>query len=409
MKTFRPFRIVHPPADKAHLVATRSYLTYDAEELHDKLTRNPFSYLHVINPDGMAAERTERGTVSYFELVRSAYEEWRERDWLVATEAPTYAVYRQTIGATAITGIVALMDLAAYGDRRLRLHEQTLEVRETLFATFLDTVGFNAEPVLMARPEGHPGQSELDALVDGLTAQRPDFDFTTADAIRHTAWWVDAGAAEEWTDRMNAIPSLYLADGHHRSASSHRVAADHPDDPGRQGLLSFVIPESELIILGYHREVRNLPEAPAAWLPRLAALPDVASVMPCEPSEDLPLTTGAFRIHHGTGSWRVELVAGNAGRIDGGWLGEHVLSGFWGIDDPRSDNRLRYIPGAEARSEWWPRVTQHPDRCVFELAPVSSEQLKFISDAGGTFPPKSTWIEPKLRSGLFIYQFDEHG
>lgn len=406
MNTFRPFRIVHPPADKGHLVATRSYLTYGEEELRDKLLRNPFSYLHVINPDGLATERAERGTVPYFEQVREAYGAWCEREWLVAQEAPTFAVYRQNHGANEVTGIVALMDLAAYADGRLRLHEQTLAAREELFATFLDTVGFNAEPVLMARPAGHAGEAELDGLVARLTADRADVDFTTTDGVRHTAWWVPAGEVPAMEAGLNAVEALYLADGHHRSASSHRVAAAHPEDAGRQGLLSFVIPERELVILGYHREVRELPEAPAGWLDRLAAHPDVARVEAVEPSEDRPLVRGAFRLHHGTGSWRVELHPGPVDRIDGGWLGREVLHGFWGIADPRHDRRLRYIPGAEPRSEWWPRVTRHPDRCVFELAPVSTEQLKSVSDLGGTFPPKSTWIEPKLRSGLFIYQFD---
>lgn len=407
MSTFRPFRIVHPPADKGHLVATRSYLSYDEEELRDKLLRNPFSYLHVINPDGLAAERTERGTVPYFELVRAAYGAWREREWLVAQEAPTFAIYRQTIGTYTVTGLVALMDLAAYADRRLRLHEQTLSAREELFATYLDTVGFNAEPVLMARPRGHSGEVELDGLIARLTAERADVDFTTTDGIRHTAWWVPVAEVQGVEAGLNAVDVLYLADGHHRSASSYRVAAGHPKDAGRQGLLSFVIPERELVILGYHREVRELPEAPADWLERLKAHPDVAKVEAVEPTEDHPLVTGAFRIHHSTGSWRVELLDGPVDRIDGGWLGEEVLSRFWGIADPRNDHRLRYIPGAEARSEWWPRIARHPDRCVFELAPVSTNQLKRISDLGQTFPPKSTWIEPKLRSGLFIYQFDE--
>ena len=407
MNTFRPFKIVHPPADKAHLVATRSYLTYDAEELHDKLTRNPFSYLHVINPSGLA---TERGTVPFFEEVRAAYGIWRDREWLVASDLPTYAMYRQTTGNVPITGIVALMDLAAYADRRLRLHEQTLEARESLFATFLDTVGFNAEPVLMARPSGHPGEAELEQLVSARVATRPDVDFTTADAVRHTVWWVPAAETAQWSHWLNQVPALYLADGHHRSASSLRVALEHPEDPGRQGLLSFVIPERELIILGYHREVRELPDPPGEWLERLAALLDVDTVAACEPFEDRPLATGTFRIHHSSGSWQVTLHPGGPDRIDGGWLGEHVLAPFWGIDDPRNDARLRYIPGAEPRSVWRPRVTRHSDRCVFELAPVTTAQLKHVSDAGGTFPPKSTWIEPKLRSGLFIYQFDEpHG
>lgn len=389
-------------------MATRSYVTYDDGELKDKLLRNPYSYLHVINPDGLGSVGEERGTVGYFEWVRKAYGEWRKREWLIRTDAPTYAIYRQTTGTHAITGLVALMDLEAYGDGRLRLHEQTLEARESLFATFLDTVGFNAEPVLMARPAGHPGEAELEEHIAIRTQERADMDFTTTDGVRHTAWWVLPEDVEGVSAALNAIPALYLADGHHRSASSYRVAREHEHDPGRQGLLSFVIPERELVILGYHREVRELPAPPADWLPKIADHPEVASIEPCEPSEDHPLVTGAFRIHHRAGSWRVELVTGSPERIDGGWLAQEVLDKIWGINDPRNDHRMRYIPGAEPRSEWWPRVTQHEDRCVFELAPVSSQQLKHIADAGGTFPPKSTWIEPKLRSGLFIYDFNEH-
>jgi uncharacterized protein (DUF1015 family) len=397
----RPFRLLRPASDKVHLVASRSYVTYSTEELRDKLERNPFSYLHVINPHSSDPEAhasaPERGSEAFFGDVRSEFHRFLERGWLVAEDAPTVAIYRQETEEFRCTGWIVVLDASAVADGILRLHEQTLEARESLFARYLSVVGCQAEPVLVARPEGAVPNAALDAGLRAIERERPDFDFSTADRVRHTVWMCGPRTAQAFADGLSALDALYLADGHHRVASTLQV-------PEAGGLLAYIIPEEELVVRAYHRSVVSDGLLPEDWLARLAERPDVASI---EPLGLAPLAFGEIGVLHASGQFRIQLRDSRPDRIDAGWLEEAVLQAHFGILDSRNDSRLTYIPGTEHRPDLAARAAQHPDRTYFELYPVPTFQIKSIADSGGHFPPKSTWIEPKLRSGLFLYRHGE--
>jgi uncharacterized protein (DUF1015 family) len=403
MYWLKPFSIQMPARDKAHLVASRSYMSYGPEELADKLERNPFSFLHVINPDGLHPIKAERGTRDYFAHVRKGFEQFYGDGWIESGASSAYAVYRQTTPSTTFTGLISLVHLGRATRGRVKTHEQTLKTREQLFAMYLDTVRYHAEPVLLARPDEGPGAQDVDAIVAQATEGEAALDFTTTDRVRHTVWEVEAKADGEMAKQLSALDALYVADGHHRLASSIRMADQYPDSPPCQEILAFIIPERDLCILGYHREVRELPGPPSAWLPTIAANPAVKSVMPYTSGHPLP--RNSFAIHHHEGSTLVTLNDGPLERVDAGWIGQEVVRGVFGIRDPRNDHRMHYIPGNIIQDDLVKRVHGQPDRCVFELRPVTPKQLMHISDQGGVLPPKSTWIEPKLRSGLFIYPF----
>jgi len=390
----RPFQLVHPPADKVHLVASRSYLTYSADELRDKLERNPYSYLHVIHPHGLNPEgemtRAERGSVEFYHEVRAEFEAFLQRGWLIAEDAPSVAIYRQETESYRCTGWVVLLDPDAASSGFLRLHERTLEAREQLFARYLSVVGCQTEPVLVARPAGAAPNAALDAGLRAVEAERPDFDFTTADRVRHTVWMCGPRTSAAFAEGLSTLPALYLADGHHRVASTLAV-------PESGGLLAYIIPEEELVVRAYHRTCSSGPRTPAEWLSSLAVSATVS------PLDDAPLTFGSIGVHHATGSWRIDLHGSDAARIDAGWLDDAVLGPVFGIHDTRNDARMAYIPGTEDRAALRRRAALHPDRTYFELHPVPTSQIKAVADAGGSFPPKSTWIEPKLRSALFVH------
>lgn len=390
MARVRPFRLLHPSADKAHLVASRSYLTYSEEELRDKCQRNPFAYLHVIHPGGTAAVP---GSTPYYESVRDALGQFMDRGWIVAEDAPCVAVYRQETETYRCTGWVVLLDREAIEGGMLRLHEKTLEEREAIFARYLSVVGCQAEPVLVARPAGAAPNAALDAGLRVIEAQRPDWDFTTADRVRHTVWLCGPRTSEAFAQGLSELPALYLADGHHRVASTMQV-------PEAGGLLSYIIPEEELVVRAYHRAVDSGAVAPGDWLERVADRPDVAGV---EELGEADLAFGEIGVIHQTGRWRIRLQGQDMARVDAAWLEQAVLGPVLGVADTRNDARMHYLAGTEDRAALQRRAEQHPGRTFFELHPVPTGQIKSIADASGTFPPKSTWIEPKLRSGLFLH------
>jgi uncharacterized protein (DUF1015 family) len=396
--------MILPARDKAHLVASRSYLTYGKAELRDKLERNPYSYLHVINPDGQQKIDAKRGTRPFYKWVKKGFDAFQDRGWIEAINSETLAVYRQTSDDHVCTGLVGLMDLAEVESGRLKLHEQTLRSREKLFATYLEEVGCNAEPILCAYPEDNMAASQIAAHLAMITAQRPDLDFSTTDRVRHTVWLLDTKQARLISKAADEIPVMYLADGHHRVASSLELAMQHPET-NQQGLMSFAIPESELIIRGYHREMRKLSMTKGDWETLFQSLDAEIICSPLEASASGPAAFGTIHLHTSHGSWKWELRKPNIQDVDAGWLYRQVLEPYFQVADARKDARLHYLAGTESSEALMQRAKKYADRCIFELHPVTMEQLKLIADAGGTLPPKSTWIEPKLRTGLFIHGF----
>ncbi len=406
MNWLRSFRIILPSKDKAHLVASRSYLTYSKAELRDKLERNPYSYLHVINPDGRQKIEAKRGTKAFFQHVKKEFHAFLRNGWLESSNESTIAVYRQASPSGVCTGIVALMDLTSIVEGKLKLHEQTLKKREKLFATYLEEVGCNAEPVLCAFPEDNLASTQLTAHLAAIASSPSDFDFSTTDRIRHTIWIMKPAQAAELSAVASELPALYLADGHHRVASSIELGKRSPEETNKQGILTFAIPESELIIRGYHREIIKTERSFEDWTTLFTELQSEFDCESLDSPTNAPASPGIVHVHSAHGSWKWTLREGMARGIDAGWLNEAVLKPYFDVADARNDPRLKYLPGTLTSEQLRARIAQHADRCIFELHPVLMAQIKEIADAGGTLPPKSTWIEPKLRSGLFIHSFE---
>ena len=196
-------------------MASRSYVTYSDYELKDKLARNPFSYLHVIHPSG---EQVPHG--ADMQPIREAYEVFVNRGWLQRDEQAAYYALRQESPLGTVTGLVGLVPVQAVKDNRIKVHELTLSAREVLFANYLAKVGLNAEPALL----GHTPSQDITTLTASATAGRPDMDFTTADGVRHTLWRVVGDAAQSLEASFAELNAVYIADGHHRVASSLRMA-----------------------------------------------------------------------------------------------------------------------------------------------------------------------------------------
>ena len=403
----QPIAAVTPPRHLAHLVASRSYLSYQKDELLDKLKHNPYSHIQVINPDASGEVSAPRGTSAFFREVRKGYDAFKERGWLQDAPGEEWIVYRQSTEDHSWTGVVCNLDLNLCAKGGLKTHEQTLAHREGLFASFLDEVGFHAEPILCARPDGNSDARKAQTMLDQITAGSPHTDFMTADGIRHEIWRTPTHSetGQEFAEAWQGCDTLYLADGHHRLASSQRLAEAHPDLLGAQRILAFVVPESELTILGFHKEVSDIDMSLESWQSALEKLPN-GEVERLDDPNVTPSRPGEIVIHHMQRVWRVLRAPSCPLPTDANWVQQHLLSGTLGIQDPREDKRLRHLPEpVRPEGGWATRAHAHPDRVLILMHPVPFGHIRTVADQNGTLPPKSTWVEPKIRSALFIHQF----
>lgn len=407
MTWFNPFRIIVPTRDKAHLVASRSYVSYGKAELQDKLDRNPYSYLHVINPAGTGKAPYKRGSEAFYGLVRERFESFVANGWLTFDDESSFAIYRQASEHHTCTGVVGILSVDGIQQGRLKLHEQTLEKREKLFAKYLDTVGCHAEPVLCMYPDQDAKGKDTAAWLEAWTAvHRPDMDFSTTDRIRHTVWLVRASEASDLGPLLNAIPTMYLADGHHRIASSLRLADKYPHAPSKQHVLAYAVPASQLAIRPYHRVLRHPGWDVTRWEEAFDTLSDCLSWQRIASDAPAPPSVGHVHVHTPEQSWALVWTESlhTAGAVDADLLQERVFQRVFGISDARNDPRLKYAPGILDSAGLKAQYAGQSEQAVFELHSVMAEQLMSAADRGGFLPPKSTWIEPKLRTGLFIHK-----
>ena len=397
----RPFRLIQPPRHLAHLVASRSYISYEKSELKDKLIRNPYSYLQVINPDSDKELDAHRGTKEYFREIRTVYDEFLKNGWLVGGDHACYVIYRQISPTHSFTGIVALLDLPKCEEGALLTHELTLKRREDLFSEYLECVGFHAEPILCARPSNHPGEAELDSCIsDVINSREADCDFSTTDLIRHSVWNVNPELNPALMEALGPLDKLYLADGHHRLASSIKLRHRHPNEPGVDRILAMILPAKEMSILGYHRQVKMSTGKLEELIVKINGLESVIKVEEISTDQSRVQEQGCVDILNDGKSFRIFIKEDETGlRTDASWLSENVLKGILEISDPRNDPKLRYIPGNTDLTKY------SKEKITFALHPTPIDQIIAVSNAGKTLPPKSTWVEPKLRSGLFIYEF----
>lgn len=371
MPVLQPFAAIRPPRALAALVSTRSYLTYSEEELAQKLATNPFSLLHVLNRRGASKD-------SRFVPVREGYEAFLAEGHLAQDEAPHLYVYQQDWDGHVYTGILGLISLEDYRAGRIIKHENTIAKREKLFARYLKTVGFHAEPVLLARST-HAG---WDTLLASVTAKRPETEFATADGAIHKLWMLNATESEELQNFAAELPAFYVADGHHRLASSDRVEET-------DGVMAFVLCESQLRIAPFHRFVKN--KGGVNWAEALHA------VQLAERPTSLP-AQGLYALD-AAGWWHVP--APGLGFPESGWVYEHILKPLWQVEDERSDERVRYEPGTMELEEL--ERQRKSSEVVFVLPAPQWTDVKEGADRGLNLPPKSTYIEPKLRSGITLF------
>jgi len=415
MATVLPFKALRPANDKVHLVASRSLDLYNSNDLKDKLAGNPFTFLHVINPDYDDGIRTQPGSKERLSKVKRKFKQFVSEKVLKQDDKPAYYIYRQIKLGHEYIGIIACTSIDDYMNGVIKIHEQTITTREEKLKEYLEVCEFNAEPVLFC----YPNDADLDKLILEVSQTRPDYDFTTTDKIQHTLWVVkDSERLNSISEHFKAIPSIYIADGHHRSASSALLGKilrkSKKDYTGKEAFnyyLGIFFAETQLKIFEYNRVIKDLTDLNLYELLKELKLKfdvtEVKSVIYC-PSQKHELSM------YVEGKW-YSLKAKDGtynsldavGSLDASILSEHILAPLFGIYDLKTDKRIAFIPGIKGAEALKDSVDEGKADVAFGLYPVTMDHLKWIADTNNIMPPKSTWVEPKMRSGLVIYTFEQ--
>ena len=401
----RAFQGLVPPPELAPEVACVPYDVVNATEAAALAAGKPRSLLHVDRAEIDLPPDTDPHADVVYAKARENFQKL-QRDGALGREAgPSLYVYQQQMGSHRQRGLVAVCHVDDYDAGLIKKHEKTRKDKEDDRTRLIDTLGANTSPVFLT----YRDEAAVTALVDAKVKEIPVHDFTAPDGIRHTVWRVAGGA--EWVKAFERVPLTYIADGHHRVASAVRVArlrrARNPKHTGAEDynwFLSVLFPASELKILPYNRLVLDLNGlAPADFLGKVKVTFGLEENAP--PS---PKAVGRVSMYFG-GKWHglrcpAAAKADPVARLDVSVLQDKLLAPVLGIEDVRTSKRIDFVGGIRGPGELVKRVDAG-DGVAFSMFPVTLGQLMGIADAGQIMPPKSTWFEPKLRSGLFIHTF----
>jgi uncharacterized protein (DUF1015 family) len=411
MTRIAPFKALRPVRDKVHLVATRPYYSYKKNVLEAKLEDNPYTFLRIINPEFNSERKTKPNSPERFRLVKEKYAEFIHEGILVKDDAPHIYLYRQTKDGHSFTGVVAGASVEEYDNDQIRKHEATLTSREAMFTDYLDVVGYNAEPVLLS----HPHDLNISQLLEVYTKDRPEYEFTTTDRITHELWVLNAAQTETMQAAFAPLKATYIADGHHRSASSARLKhirreRNDPYFANEDHFLAFFIDEERLKILEFNRLVSDLNGlSDIEFIEKLKSDFNVERLN----SAQKPTQEHQFSLLLGK-TWyslkcNKELIHDEhpVNCLDAEILTEHVLNPILDIKDLKTDDRIEFVSGAESLESIEEKISKGKFKAAFILYPATMDQVKRVADNKMIMPPKSTWVEPKLRSGLTIYPINE--
>jgi uncharacterized protein (DUF1015 family) len=410
MANIRSFKGIRPVRSKVHLVATRPYYSYKKNVLKAKLEDNPFTFLHIINPEFGAQIKTKPNSTERFLQVKQRFNAFIDAGILTTDPEAQLYIYRQSRAGLVVSGFFAGVSVDDYLNGSIKIHEQTLTAREDVFTNYLHTVGFNAEPVLLT----YEGQAPIQKMLDNYLATRPEYEFTTTDRITHEVWILSPTDSAVVCQAFQNVPALYIADGHHRSASSARytqqlrekgtaypAAADY--------FLGYLVDEREVQIAAFHRLLKSTNglelKGLMAILSSEGSLETLAGPQLPEKKHDIHIYMDKTWL-----KFRPNLNFINdqdpIETLDSFILSDLILKPIFGIIDLKTTDQVEFVPGNEPLHKMIAAVDAKKFEVAFLLHPASIADVKKVADAGLNMPPKSTWVEPKLRSGLTIYSLE---
>lgn len=410
MSTFLPFRAWRPVKDKAKAVASRPYDVLSGEEARKESQGNPWSFYHVIKPEIDFPESQDPYAPEIYRKGKENFDRLVQEGVLIRDASEQFYVYRLIFNGHEQTGLVGCCAIEDYFKNVIKKHELTRPDKEEDRKNHIRASKLNYEPVLFSYPQ----VEAIDREVESVKTQAPEYDFESEDGIRHTLWVIeDRDLISRITKLFETeVPSIYIADGHHRTSAGALVGKElsngHLNGSKASYFLAVLFPDNQLKIQDYNRLVKDLNGlTPQALIQQLAHSFDIEKKE--KPYRPEALHTFGMYLDH---QW-YKLTAkpgisddSPIGQLDVTLLTKYVLEPLLGITDQRTDKRIEFVGGIRGLGELQRRVDNGEMAVAFALFPVSMEQMIRIADNGLIMPPKVTWFEPKLRSGLFVYSLE---
>ncbi len=414
MARIKPFKGVRPPQEYVEKVASRPYDVLNSEEARAEAQGNPMSLYHIIKPEIDFEKGTDEHDPKVYERAVQNFKDFRQRGWLVQDPKENYYLYAQTMDGRTQYGFVVAANVDDYLNGVIKKHELTRRDKEEDRMKHVRAQNANIEPVFFAFEDN----DVLDGIIKRVSATKPEYDFVANDGFGHHFWVIDDKATiDTITAEFGKMPALYIADGHHRTAAAalvgHEKAKANPHHTGDEEynfFLAVAFPASQLKVIDYNRVVRDLNGLTQEEFQ--AKLAENFDVMDMGLQEYRPQALHNFSLYLG-GRW-YSLTAHEGtynpedpiGVLDVTISSDLILRDILGITDLRSDKRIDFVGGIRGLGELKRRVDSGEMAMALALYPVSMKQLMTIADTGNIMPPKTTWFEPKLRSGLVMHLLD---
>lgn len=405
MAKIKPFKAVRPAPDKVALVTCRTYDDYSSAELAAWLDFNPYSFLHVIHPAYANAQKVS--WEKRFKAVANKYQDFKHDQILIEEEHPVFYLYEIQSKGQTFTGIIAGTSVKDYQNNVIKKHEDTLQYRVELFKDYLHQTNFNTEPVLIT----YPDSVEINTFIALRKQCEPIYEYSTTNKEKHTLWKIDTQSEIDWLqEHFENIPNLYIADGHHRSASAELLFEQdkHLGNENLNYFMSFLIAESNVKIYEFNRLIRDLNGlSKDEFVKKLSehfviVAKDQEIWKPQNKFEFGMYLDGSFyALFYKKENHQQASILDN---LDAQILYDKVLFPLLGIEDLRNDERIDYIPGKQSISVIKDLIDEGEFEVGFMLYPSDINEIKALADNNLIMPPKSTYIEPKFRSGLVVYE-----
>ena len=412
MATFKPFKALRPKPEFAKDIASRPYDVLNAAEAKYEAEGNNLSFLRVIKPEIELPEEIDPYDQKVYDRGLENLKKLTSKGYLIKEQKASYYVYRLTMEGREQTGIVGCCDYQEYYDGRIKKHELTRTAKENDRVRHVETQNANAEPVFFS----YRGVQNINLLIQKIVTFEPVYNFVAEDEIKHELWIVNDDKDISLIEfEFNAVPDLYVADGHHRTAAAARVGQkkkDHnPDHNGTEEynfFMAVLFSDDQLKIYDYNRVIQDLNgKSPLDFISELEETFYITKLLEASP----PNEKGLFSMYLENQWYSLKpkdriFTENPKANLDVTFLSEKILSPILGIEDLRKDTRIDFVGGIRGLNELERRVDSKEMKVAFALFPVSMDELISIADAGEIMPPKTTWFEPKLRSGLFIHELE---
>lgn len=410
MAVIKPFQAYRPKKGLEGKIAALPYDVYDREEALEEVKKEPLSFLAIDRAETNFPDTVGTYDACVYEKASELLNEMMDKGYLVQDDAEFFYLYEQIMDGRSQTGIVACADVSDYCNQVIKKHENTRADKEEDRIRHVDACSAQTGPIFLA----YRHREKLDRLMEEVKKAAPEYDFVSGDGITHRVWVIsEAEKIQTITEEFAAMDSIYIADGHHRCASAVKVAlkrkAENPSHTGEEEynrFLSVLFPDNELMIMDYNRVVKDLNGKSKDEL--LELIGKEFSVTPKGTTAYKPENQGKFGMYM-EGEWYELTFMGKRSEapveaLDVSLLQDRVLRPLLQIEDPKTDKRIEFVGGIRGLEELEKRADKYHG-IAFAMYPTDISELFAVADAGLLMPPKSTWFEPKLRSGLFIHKF----